>query len=162
MFKRCGILSVSRNARPLTERDPSNGLMWVSIRLRSMRSVEALIGRRLRPTMRPASASLRYQSQTSLTVMPAGAAWRSADGFSPSATEVSFLRARSRATSGVRGHVDRALGSRRERAQEVDQRLVHFVGALALDPMAGAVDQHLALESGHRLIELRQRRLARR
>ena len=57
--------------------------MWVSMRLRSICSVDALIGRRLRPRIRPASACSRYQSQTSLTDMPARAAWRSADGSSP-------------------------------------------------------------------------------
>ena len=93
--------STSCSLRPLTSREPSNGLMWVSIRLRSILSVDALIGRRLRPRMRPASACPRYQSQTSLRDRPARTAWRSADGSSPLATAVSFMRARSRATSGV-------------------------------------------------------------
>src|SRR5208337_4386917 len=75
--------STSCRLRPLTSRESSNGLMWVSIRLRSILSVDALIGRRLRPRMRPASACSRYQSQTSLTDMPARTAWRSADGSSP-------------------------------------------------------------------------------
>ena len=42
--------------------------MWASIRLRSIDSVEALMARRRRPRMRPASASAMYQSQISATV----------------------------------------------------------------------------------------------
>src|SRR5262249_22504299 len=55
----------------------------------------------VRPSRRPASACSRYQSHTSFTVKPALTVRRSADGSPPSATAVSFLRARSRAISGV-------------------------------------------------------------
>ena len=71
--------SISPRVSAPTWRAPSRGLMCASIRLRSIASVEALIGRRRRPRIRPASASARYQSQSSATVMrfaPARAAPR--------------------------------------------------------------------------------------
>ena len=48
---------------------PTSGLICASIRLRSIASVEGLIGRRRRPRIRPASASARYQSRSEDTVM---------------------------------------------------------------------------------------------
>ena len=43
------IASTSRSVRLLTRRGPSSGLMWVSIRLRSIAMLVALMGQRLRP-----------------------------------------------------------------------------------------------------------------
>ena len=62
--------SISRRVRPVTLQEPNNGLMWVSIRLQSIWSVDVLIGRRLRPRIRPALVSSKYQSQTSPTRYP--------------------------------------------------------------------------------------------
>jgi hypothetical protein len=60
--------SISPSLSVLTARFPKSGLICTSIRLRSMVRVEALMGRLRRPRMRPASASVRYQSHTSATV----------------------------------------------------------------------------------------------
>ncbi len=87
---------------PLMERDPISGLMWTLIRPSSPSSVVVLIGRRLRPSSRPARPSLRYQSQISATVKLARAARRCADGSSPLHTSASFCRPRSRAWSVAR------------------------------------------------------------
>ena len=64
---RCRRASASQSAAV-----PSNGLMWDSMRLRSIASVDALMARRRRPRMRPASASAIYQSQISATVSASG------------------------------------------------------------------------------------------
>ena len=92
-------MSASLNAR--TCRRPISGSTCVSILLRSMAKVDGLIGRLRRPRMRPASASARYQSQTSATVIisrrPASSA-----GSSPSAMTPSLIFALSRACSTVR------------------------------------------------------------
>jgi len=94
--------SISANFNWLTTRLPISGLMWSSMRLRSPAIDDALIGRRLRPISRPASASARYQSQTAAIVSPVRTECRSADGSAPSITAASFFWARLRACSTVR------------------------------------------------------------
>ena len=45
-----------------------------------------------------------------------------------------------------------------EFAEKIQQRGIHLCRALALDPVAAALDDHLALQAGYGLRHLRQRR----
>lgn len=93
--------AISGGPSDFTLRAPISGLMCRSIRLRSIRSVDILIGSRRRPSSRPLSASSRYQSQMSATVGAARAASRVSIGSSPRATSPSRFFASMRACSTV-------------------------------------------------------------
>jgi hypothetical protein len=80
---------------------PTSGLISVSIRLRSIASVEGLIGRRRRSRIRPASASARYQSHSEDTVMALRSGPGGAAGSIPLATALRMSQAACRACYGV-------------------------------------------------------------
>ncbi len=93
--------SMSLSVSAFTRRLPRSGRMWLSTRLWSMARVDALMGRRRRPRIRPSLASSRYQSQISATVCEPVSLACSAAGSTPFETATSFSWAISRACSTV-------------------------------------------------------------
>ena len=87
------IRSISSLVRAITEWRPSRGLTWVSIRLRSIARVDALIRN---------GASARWRSHSSDTVIELRILCLSPEGSPPFATAPSCSRAWSRASSGAK------------------------------------------------------------